>query len=341
MILRPVRPAVAHGPADDEAAGGVHVDLGVARASSTPSACQHGAHHVLHDGGAQLARRATLLGVLRGHDHLLHARRAAVHVAHGHLSLAVGAQVRQRGVLAHGRQALGQAVRQVDGHRHERGRLVAGVAEHHALVARADALVGVVAGQAVLGLPALVDALRDVRALLVNGVEHAARVAVEAELGAVVADVGEHLAHDAGHVHVGLRADLARDHDHARGGHGLAGASHLRRVGRAAVGRHVALGRKLGFLGQDGVQDGVRYLVAHLVGMPLGDGLGREQIRCMRVGHGSPFSSYVHGAPLPREAPGLSPSKVSTPRAGRAESSGKSRLFYARAHSIAGRQRSW
>ena len=62
----------------------------------------------------------------------------------------------------------GHALCQVDGHGHERGRLVARVAEHHALVARADLLVGIVAGLAVLGLVGLVDALGDVGALVVD-----------------------------------------------------------------------------------------------------------------------------------------------------------------------------
>ena len=88
---------------------------------------------------------------------------------------------------AHRGQLLGHALRQVDGHGHERGRLVAGVAEHHALVAGAHLLVGVVARLAVLGLVALIDALGDVGALVVDGVEHAAGVAIEAVLRAIVA----------------------------------------------------------------------------------------------------------------------------------------------------------
>ncbi len=120
--------------------------------------------------------------------------------------------------FAHGGEALAHALGQVDGgHGHEGARLVAGVAEHHALVARADALVGVARGQAVGRLPALVHALRDVGALLVDGVHHAAGVAVEAVLGAVVADAAHHLAHDGRHVHVRLRADLARHGHEPRG----------------------------------------------------------------------------------------------------------------------------
>ena len=268
--------AVAHRPADDEAARGVHVDLRVGRERHA-LAGQHRAHHLLHHVGAQpLVGR--LLGVLRGHDHLLHPLRRAVLVAHAHLGLAVGAQVVERAVLAHGGEALAHALGQVDGHGHEGARLVAGVAEHHALVARADALVGVVRGPAVGRLPALVHALRDVGALLVDGVHHAAGGAVEAVLGAVVADAAHHLAHDGRHVHVRLRADLARHGHEPRGRKRLARAAHPRHVGGLPAGGDVALALELYLLGDDGVQDGVRYLVAHLVGMPLGDGFGREQV---------------------------------------------------------------
>ena len=53
------------------------------------------------------------------------------------LALGVGAQVRHAAVLAQLRLALDQAVRVVDRRRHQLGRLVAGVAEHQALVAGA------------------------------------------------------------------------------------------------------------------------------------------------------------------------------------------------------------
>ena len=136
-----------------------------------------------------------------------------------------------------------------------------------------------------LGLVALVDALGDVGALVVDGVEHAAGIAIEAVLRAIVADLAQHLARKRGHVDVCLGADLAGHDDHARGGHGLAGAAHLRGVGRLAGRGNVALPGKLDLLLKDGIEHGVGDLVAHLVGMTLGDGLGREQIRRMRVGH--------------------------------------------------------
>ena len=80
--------------------------------------------------------------------------------------------------LAHLGEAAGHPVREGNRQRHELRRLVAGIAEHHALVARA---VGeVVAALAGLELEALVDAHGDVAALLVNRGEDGAGVAVEA-----------------------------------------------------------------------------------------------------------------------------------------------------------------
>ena len=61
----------------------------------------------------------------------------AVDVADRDLRLRVGAQPRQAPVARSSRLALDQAMRQVDRQRHELRRLVAGVAEHQALVARA------------------------------------------------------------------------------------------------------------------------------------------------------------------------------------------------------------
>ena len=130
------------------------------------------------------------------------------------------------------------------------------VAEHHPLVAGADPVDRV--GVAVLGLERLVDALRDVRRLLVDRDHHAARLGVEAVLRARVADVRDRLADDRADVDVRLGGHLARDDHEAGRDERLAGDA------------------PFGIVLQDGVEDGVGDLVGDLVGMPLGDGLGRE-----------------------------------------------------------------
>ncbi len=269
---------VAHGAADDEAARGVHVDLAVV-GERHPFGLEHRADDRLDDGLAQ-GVLLDVLGMLGGHDHLLNRRGRPVDVAHGHLGLAVGAQKLQRAVLAHLGQAFREAMGQVNGHGHERARLVAGIAEHHALVARANRLVGVGRGRLVaLGLEGLVHALGNVGGLLVDGAHDGTGVAVEAVLRAVVADGAHHVARDGLHVHVGLGANLAGNEDGARGDERLAGAAHLRRVGRVAVGCNVALLGQGDLLGQDGVQNGVGNLIADLVRVSFRDGFGREQVR--------------------------------------------------------------
>ena len=81
--------------------------------------------------------------------------------------------------------------------------LVAGVAEHHPLVAGALGVEQVLAALARPHLLRGVDALADVGALLVDRHDDAAGVAVEAEALAVVADGLDGLAGDRGDVDVG------------------------------------------------------------------------------------------------------------------------------------------
>ena len=156
------------------------------------------------------------------------------------------------------------------------------VAEHHALVAGADE-VDRIDALAVLDLEGLVDALRDVGALLVDADQDAAGLAVEAVLGAVVADVLDDAADDRGDVDVAVRADLAADDDQTGGGEALDGTAHVVSASpccRPSVDE--ALGRKLGLARDDRVEHGVRDLVAHLVRVTLGHRLGREQVLAFR-----------------------------------------------------------
>ena len=111
--------------------------------------------------GLDLAHVLNLGGVLRGDDDGRDLDGLAIFVAHGDLGFAVGAQVGEGAVVAHGCQALGQAARQVVRHGHEGLGFVGGITEHHALVAGADQ-VDRVAGSAGLRLKRLVDALGDV-----------------------------------------------------------------------------------------------------------------------------------------------------------------------------------
>ena len=114
-------------------------------------------------------------------------------VADRHLRLAVRAQVADLAGAAHAREPLADAVREDDRHRHQLGRLARRVAEHHPLVAGADAVDRVVVARVVLHLVRRVDTLRDVGRLRVDRHDDAARVRVEAELGVRVADPADRL----------------------------------------------------------------------------------------------------------------------------------------------------
>ena len=147
---------------------------------------------------------------------------------------------------------------QIDGQRHERGRFVARVAEHHSLVAR-SLEVEVVAAGARPDLLAAIDTLGDVGTLRIESDEHTARLAVEAVLGVVVADALDDLARNFGNLDVLRRGDLTR-HQAQSGGHQrFAGDTSVR------------------VLGEDRIEHRIGNLIGHLVGVTFGHALGCER----------------------------------------------------------------
>ena len=229
--------------AHNKAAGGVDVVLGVlVQQLSGDGGLDDLFHHVC----PQLLH-AHALAVLAGDDHGVHAHGLVVLVVlHGHLALAVRAQVIHFAALAHFGQALCQLVGKADGHGHQLGGLVAGITEHHALIACTAHLI--------------VGAQCNIGALAVNVGDDGAGVSVKAELCAGVADICHHLADDLLEVHIAVGSDLAHNVHKAGGCAGLAG--------------HAGIG----VVGQDLVQNCIRDLVADLVGMSLGDGLRSKQV---------------------------------------------------------------
>ncbi len=245
---------VAHRAADLEAAGRVHeqaVALGVELDAVLDELGQDVLDDELADVGREQRVEVDVRGVLRGDHDRVEADGLVAVVLDGDLGLAVGAQVRDGPVLADLGQAAREPVRDVDRQRHELGGLVAGVAEHQALVAGA-LLVELV----LVALDALlvggVDALRDVRGLGADGHRHAAGGAVEALLRGVVADLEDLLPDELRDRRVGLRRHLTRDVHETRGDEGLHGD---------------ARGR---VLGEKCIEDRVADLVSDLVGVALG-----------------------------------------------------------------------
>ena len=237
--------AVAVGAADDELAGRVDV---VQRAGVQQVLRDHRLDDVVDHVLAQVGIAHGVVVHRADHDGI-DRDRLAVHVAHRDLALAVRAQPRQRlgvqQILEAARELAGQHDRQ----RHQLRRLIAGVAEHQALVARA--LLGVQA-------QSLGDALADVRRLLADRREHGAGARVEVVARVVVADLGDGLANDRRHVDIAVGRDLARDERHARGHERFA------RHARTRV------------LCKQSIENGVGNLVCDLVGMAGGHGLAGE-----------------------------------------------------------------
>ena len=248
---------VRSGAALHEAAGRVDVVLDI---STVQLRGDGGQDDVLDHVGADLLE-GDVRAVLSGDDDGIHADGLVFAVVlDGYLGLAVGTEVGQQAALAHLGEAAGHFLRQGDGQGHEFRGLVAGVAEHHALVA--GAVFEAVALLAFLELEGLVNAHGDVAGLLVDGGDDGAGVAVKAVGGVVVADLAHDLARDLRDVHIAAGGDLAHDVDHARGGGALTGDVALR------------------VLLEYRVQHRVGDLVADLVGMALGDGFGREEVVC-------------------------------------------------------------
>lgn len=228
---------VTVGSADDEAAGGVDVVDGLL---IEVLGGDDGLDDVLHDvlvnllvGDVGLVLGGDDDGVDTDGDHAA----VLLLVLDGDLGLTIGAQPLEGSILANVGETLAEAGGEEVGEGHELGGLIGGVAEHDALVTSADLLDALVE----------VDALGDIGALLLDGDDDVAGVAVDALVGGGVADVADGGTDDVLEIDLGVGGDLTEDHDHAGLGGGLAGD----------------LG--LGVLGEAGVEDGIGNLIAELV----------------------------------------------------------------------------
>ena len=267
--LAPRQPAVAHRPADHEPSRRVDQEVLHELLLVVQIRRQDRQQHVLEQIGLDQRLRVHAVAMLRGDQDLLDLHRHAIEVADGHLRLAVRAQVGHHVGLAHVGQALGELVRQRDRQRHELVRLAAGVAEHHPLVTGARDVHRVIVGGIVASLVGRVHALGDVRRLLVDRVDHRARVGAEPQVGIRVADLADRLAGHVLDVDVRVGRDLARHHDQA--------GVHERLARHAAV----------GVVTQDGIEHAVGDLVGDLVRVAFRDGLRGEQVLVVgELGHG-------------------------------------------------------
>ncbi len=268
--LAPRQAGVAHWPADGEAARRIDEELGVCiqhlrRNHRSDDVLDHVGTNLLLGGG---------LCMLGRDDDRVYAHWPAVLVLHRHLALAVGSQVGERplvgpGGAAHRRELAGQVVRQVNRRGHEDVGLVAGKADHHALVARADGIqLRVRQGtgdRALARFQRGTDAAVNVRALFANGGDDAAGAIVEAIACVHIADVLDGAPHDLGDIGPGGGGNLAGHQDQSSGGGGFTGDARQR------------------VFGDQGVEHAVADLVAELIRVALGHALARKE--ALRVGH--------------------------------------------------------
>ena len=179
--------------------------------------------------------------MLDRNDHRGDAHGGITVVFHRDLHLAVRTDVRDDAGDSVDFQQRYKALRRHHRHRQIFGRLVAGIADHNALIARAE-------GVLVLSLSQFrLDSARNVGALVVD-------VAVDLVRLRVIADIPQGIPNDVEHVGLGAGRDFARHNDVTVGCHYLAG--------------HATGGIML----QTGVQHTVGNKVAQLVGMPAHNG---------------------------------------------------------------------
>ena len=176
--------------------------------------------------------------------------RLAVHIAHGDLTLGVRAQKGQTTILAQLCLALDQSVRVVDGRRHQFGRFVAGVAKHQALIASAGV-------QMIIG--GVVHTLGNIVALLVIGHQYRTTPVINAVVGVVVAYALQGVSRHLDVIHMGVGGDLTGQHHQTGVAQGLGGDAGF------------------GVLREDGIENGIRDLIGHLVRVTFRDRLGSKE----------------------------------------------------------------
>ena len=201
--------------------------------------------------------------VLRGDQHGVDAKRdhgtVVVLIFDGDLRLTIRQHPRAGAVLSDDGQSVTQSVRQYQSQRHQRFVFVGGVTKHDTLVTGTDVFQR-------LGTHA-VDALADIRRLLVQSNQNFTRVTVQAVFFGVEADVFADLSHDRFVVNLGGGGDFTENHDHVR------------------LGRGFARDFRIWILGQDGIQDAVGNLIGEFVRVAFVDGFGREEKVFNLLGH--------------------------------------------------------
>ena len=239
--LPPGQSGVTLGATHDKTPGGIDV-LDHVRAVETRFT-QHRSDDKLRNSLANLLI-LDIARVLSGKYDCFYRFWLSVNIFNGNLTLSVWPQPRNFPGSSQDRQPLRQAMSNHDRQWHQFRCLVGGITEHHSLIAST----------------AGVDALGYVRRLSSESRHHSTGLAVKPHARIRIADILHYRAHDFRHIDVRIRGNLTREYDQA---------GCKQRLARDSGGRIVS---------ENGVQNTIRYLVSHLVGMALGNRFRREYV---------------------------------------------------------------
>jgi len=242
---------VSHGTTDDEFAGRLQVVDGVL---IQVLGGDDGDDHAVHQDLSHVLQLDVFV-VLNGDDDGVHALGDAStifeRVFAGDLSLGVGSEPLAGSVASEFGHSLVEFVSEDDGEGHGFLGLVRGVAEHESLIS----------GSGLILITTNVHALSDIGGLLFEGDQDVAGLVVESFGGVVVADMFDGVADDFLVVDDGFGGDFSADEDHTSLGDRFAGDFGV------------------GVLLEVSIEDGIRHLIADLVGMTFSDGFGGEEER--------------------------------------------------------------
>src|SRR6266478_345837 len=200
--LPPREATVSLRPADNEAARRVNVVYGI---FIEVVHRDHRSDYPIDDGFFELAI-VNFRAMLRRDNHALNLYRPAVSVFDGDLGFAIGSEKIGFAALTNLRQILHQTMGHLNRKRHQLRSLVAGVTEHHPLIARPLFFVEPFA---------LRHTLRNIRRLLLDGCQNRTGVAVKTHGGIGITNIPNDFANDVGVIHLSFASNLARNDHHS------------------------------------------------------------------------------------------------------------------------------
>ena len=161
--------------------------------------------------------------MLRGDDNRVDSCDLVIIVLNRDLALSVRTKIFQGSILANLRQLAAKLVCSGNCKRHVLRGLVAGISEHHTLVAGTDLLQLVICHLVLFDFQRLVDAHRDIRRLLINRSNDSTGVCIKSILASCIADLTNGITDKFLDIDICLGRNLTHDKDNTCRAGGLAG----------------------------------------------------------------------------------------------------------------------